>query len=127
MVLSLDNFPPGEEVTINFNAMAKTLDGKAITPAIKPVAIDDSLWSPAASGDNHASAPLEDHAGQPGQETAAGGSDEPAEHTTEPAAEPAGTLPLHRLAGSKRNRRRGESVVDRRRFLHFQGHQKSQT
>lgn len=43
-LLKLDSLPPGQTMLINFNVMAKALDGKAITPALAPVSIDDSLF-----------------------------------------------------------------------------------
>lgn len=42
--IKIDGVPPGSEVTVNFNASVKTLDGKTIIPAIKPIKIDDRMF-----------------------------------------------------------------------------------
>ncbi|MDD1622309.1 MAG: hypothetical protein LUQ11_12600, partial [Methylococcaceae bacterium] len=42
--IKLEDLATGSETTVNFNASAKTLDGKAVSPAIKPVKIDDGFF-----------------------------------------------------------------------------------
>lgn len=42
--VKLEDLAPGSETTVNFNATAKTLDGKPVSPAIKPVKIDDGFF-----------------------------------------------------------------------------------
>ncbi len=36
---------PGESIVLNFNVMAKSLDGHALTPALLPITIDDTVFS----------------------------------------------------------------------------------
>jgi hypothetical protein len=45
--LDLASLPPETITHVNFNVMAKDLDGKPLTPAIKPLSIDDSWFAPA--------------------------------------------------------------------------------
>ena len=68
---------PGSTTVVNFNVMAKTLDGKAVTPAIAPVTIDDSTFQsteaahePLAAATEHAepNQHTEEHAEQPAEE-----------------------------------------------------------
>lgn len=42
--VKIDALAPGSEITVNFNATVKTLDGKTVVPSIKPVRIDDGLF-----------------------------------------------------------------------------------
>lgn len=42
--LLLDSWPPGSALQIRFNVMAKTLDGKAVTPPLAPIMLDDSVF-----------------------------------------------------------------------------------
>lgn len=43
--LKLDRLPPGAELSVHFNVMAKTPDGKAISPTLAPITIDDSWFT----------------------------------------------------------------------------------
>jgi hypothetical protein len=42
--IKLEALAPGSETTVNFNATVQALDGKPISPAIKPVKIDDGFF-----------------------------------------------------------------------------------
>lgn len=42
--VTVDNLPPGSETTVNFAVLAKSRDGKPVSPDIKPVKLDDSLF-----------------------------------------------------------------------------------
>jgi hypothetical protein len=48
LALELENLPAETVTTVSFNILAKTVDGKAISPNIKPITIDDSFFSKAA-------------------------------------------------------------------------------
>lgn len=42
--IKLDGFAPGGETTVSFNVTAKTPDGKPVSPAVKPLRIDDGFF-----------------------------------------------------------------------------------
>jgi len=44
-LLKLNSLPINSSVRIHFNMLAKTIDGNAITPALAPITIDESLFS----------------------------------------------------------------------------------
>lgn len=46
--LTLKPLAAGESMLLNFNIMAKTLDGSSVTPLLPPMSIDDSFFVPAA-------------------------------------------------------------------------------
>lgn len=43
--LTVDSPTPGTTISVHFNISAKTVDGKAISPALSPFPIDDSLFT----------------------------------------------------------------------------------
>ncbi|WP_347986679.1 vWA domain-containing protein [Methylomonas sp. AM2-LC] len=43
--ITIDKFPLGTETLVNFDIQAKGLDGKALSPLLKPVRINDSFFS----------------------------------------------------------------------------------
>lgn len=47
--LKLKPLPAGETMQINFNVMAKTLDGSSVTPLLTPLTIDDGFFEPAVT------------------------------------------------------------------------------
>lgn len=53
---------PGSTTVVNFNVMAKTLDGKAVTPPIAPVTIDDSTFQSVEAAHQESQAPATEHA-----------------------------------------------------------------
>jgi uncharacterized protein (TIGR03503 family) len=59
--ISIDKLPQGTETLVNFDIQAKGLDGKTLIPQLKPVRINDSLFSSTATeteagkADDHAS------------------------------------------------------------------------
>lgn len=44
--LKLDKLPAGESLSVNFDVLAKSLDGTVVTPQLPPVKIDDSSFAP---------------------------------------------------------------------------------
>lgn len=75
--INLDGLAPGSETLVNFNAEAKTIDGKPISAAIKPIKIDDAFFLLNASAVQHEveQPATEEHAAQ-------------AEHAEEKSEEP---------------------------------------
>ncbi|MCK9606081.1 MAG: VWA domain-containing protein [Methylomonas sp.] len=45
-LLKLDKLPAGESLSLNFEALAKGLDGTVVTAELPPVIIDDNLFTP---------------------------------------------------------------------------------
>jgi dethiobiotin synthetase len=76
--LTLDGLAPGSETLVNFNAEAKTIDGKPISAAIKPVKIDDAFFLLNASAAQH-------QAEQPASEEHAAHDEHAEEKSEEPA------------------------------------------
>ena len=53
----LKPLPAGETMQINFNVMAKTLDGSSVSPLLAPLSIDDSFFAPASADEPQPSPP----------------------------------------------------------------------
>ncbi len=51
--LKLDALPAGSSAQVNFNIIAKTLDGKSVSPALMPIGIDDSTFKSAPAEPTH--------------------------------------------------------------------------
>lgn len=74
-LMPLDALAPGETLLVNFNIMAKTLTGSAITPSLAPITVDDNDF---ASVETASPTPPEEPA-TPEPETAEPDTPEPAE------------------------------------------------
>ena len=60
--LELSDLPPGSSTRVSFNALAKDVQGKPVTPAIPAQVIDDSWFNDAAvPATSEAPPPVEDH------------------------------------------------------------------